>query len=114
MRFGGGVFYNRVQGNYEYYSLQQMPNAYRATADHWARMEALVSAISGTYPFSRSQRRLHFPQSRLNCSPQSANMSLRLRNGYLGQQTLEVAYVGTQARHLPQKPLHQHNPVGRL
>ena len=31
VRAGAGLFYNRVQGNYDYYSSGQMPNTYRAT-----------------------------------------------------------------------------------
>ena len=37
LRAGAGLFYNRVQGNYDYYSSGQMPNTYRATVDTpWA------------------------------------------------------------------------------
>ena len=33
LRAGAGLFYNRVQGNYDYYSSGEMPNTYRATVD---------------------------------------------------------------------------------
>src|ERR1041385_2583767 len=37
LRAGAGLFYNRVQGNYDYYSSGEMPNTYSSTVDTpWA------------------------------------------------------------------------------
>jgi hypothetical protein len=53
VRAGAGLFFNRVQGNYEYYSLQQMPNSYRANIGHWAQDGGLTFGnLKNVDPFS--------------------------------------------------------------
>jgi hypothetical protein len=116
VRGGGGLFYNRVQGNYDYYSLQQMPNSYRASADHWAQDGGLTFAgLKNIDPFSRVAN-VDFtsrnPESIAH--PRVASMSLTVAKRLPLQNNLEVAYVGTQARHLPQNRWINIVPVGRL
>jgi len=54
VRAGAGLFYNRVQGNYDYYSSGQMPNTYSATVDTpWASPTGLTfSDLKNFDPFS--------------------------------------------------------------
>jgi hypothetical protein len=104
IRGGGGIFYNRVQGNYEYYSLTQPPNAYGAIAGHWAQPDGLTFAnLHNVDPFS-SLAAVNL-QSRNPDSiehPQTMNFSLSVARRIHFDQVLEVAYVSTLARHLPQ------------
>jgi hypothetical protein len=104
IRGGGGIFFNRVQGNYEYYSLTQPPNAYGAVAGHWAVPNGLTFANLNTVdPFSNVAA-VNL-QSRNPSSiehPQTFNYSLSVARRIPFEQVLEVAYVSTLARHLPQ------------
>src|SRR4029078_269233 len=54
IRAGAGLFYNRVQGNYDYYSSGQMPNMYSASIDTpWASATGLTfSDLKNIDPFS--------------------------------------------------------------
>jgi hypothetical protein len=54
VRAGAGLFYNRVQGNYDYYSSGQMPNTYSAVIDTpWASPTGLTfSDLKNVDPFS--------------------------------------------------------------
>src|SRR5256885_7533805 len=54
VRAGAGLFYNRVQGNYDYYSSGQMPNMYSATVDTpWASANGLTFGdLKSVDPFS--------------------------------------------------------------
>ncbi len=116
VRAGAGMFFNRVQGNYEYYSLQQMPNSYRANIGHWAQADGLTfgnlrsvdpfSAVADVNYTSRN------PESIAH--PRVANMSLTIEKKLPLDNILTVAYVGTQARHLPlNRPINV-VPLGRL
>jgi hypothetical protein len=116
IRAGGGLFFNRVQGNYEYYALQQMPNSYRANIGHWAQDGGLTfgnlrnvdpfSAVSNVNFTSRN------PESIAH--PRVANMSLTIEKRLPLDNILTVAYVGTQARHLPLRRQINTVPLGRL
>ncbi|HXG68358.1 MAG TPA: carboxypeptidase regulatory-like domain-containing protein, partial [Blastocatellia bacterium] len=104
VRAGAGLFYNRVQGNYEYYSLQQMPNAYRASAGHWAQEGGLTfGGLRNIDPFS-SIANVDFTSRNPDsiAHPRVANMSLTIEKKLWFDNIFTVAYVGTQARHLPQ------------
>jgi len=116
VRAGGGLFYNRVQGNYEYYSLQQMPNSYRASAGHWAQDGGLTfGGLKNIDPFS-SIANVDFTSRNPDsiAHPRVANLSLSIAKRMPLQNNLEVAYVSTQARHLPQNRYINIVPVGRL
>jgi Carboxypeptidase regulatory-like domain/TonB-dependent Receptor Plug Domain len=106
IRAGAGIFYNRVQGNYDYYSSGVMPNTYRAA----------ISATSGGFPnginFSDlpsvdpfatiSAVDIFSRDIDSNNLPQVINSSLTIEKRLPASNIFTVAYVGTQGRHLPQ------------
>ncbi len=119
VRAGAGVFYNRVQGNYDYYSSGQLPNTYSATVDTpWASATGLTfSDLSNVDPFSIIQGAAINVQSRdvnSNDLPRTANMSLTIEKRLPGGNLFTVAYVGTQGRHLPQQRSINIVPEGAL
>jgi hypothetical protein len=120
VRAGAGLFYNRVQGNYDYYSSGQMPNTYSATVDTpW-------NSVNGSDGLSFSNLKLVDPFSAIsnvnvssrdinsNDLPRVANMSLTVEKRLPGNNILAVAYVGTQGRHLPQQRSINIIPLGTL
>jgi carboxypeptidase family protein/TonB-dependent receptor-like protein len=118
VRAGAGIFYNRVQGNYDYYSSGQMPNMYSATIDTpWASATGLTfSDLKNIDPFTVIGANIDL-QSRdpnSNNIPRIANMSLTIEKRLPGNNLFTVAYVGTQGRHLPQNIDQNIIPVGGL
>ena len=116
VRAGGGLFYNRVQGNYDYYSSGQLPNTYAATAGPWSLPDGLTfGTLQNVDPFSSiaavsiSSRN---PESIAH--PRVANMSLTIEKRLPWQNIFTVAYVGTQGRHLPQQRQVNFVADGRL
>jgi hypothetical protein len=120
IRAGAGIFYNRVQGNYDYYSSGQMPNTYSATVDTpWASPTGLTfsdlrnidpfSSIAGSAAINISSRDINS-----NNIPRVANMSLTVERRLPGSNIFTVAYVGTQGRHLPQQRNINVIPLGAL
>ena len=120
IRAGAGVFFNRVQGNYDYYSSGQMPNTYSAIVDTpW-------NSVNGSDGLSFSNLHLIDPFSSItnvninsrdlssNDLPRTANMSLTIEKRLPGNNILTVAYVGTQGRHLPQQRNINIIPLGTL
>jgi len=106
IRGGGGLFYNRVQGNYDYYSSGQMPNTYSATVDTpWASATGLTfNDLKNFNPFSAiSNVNITSRNIYSNEIPRVANMSLTVEKKLPMGNVLTVAYVGTQGRHLPQQ-----------
>jgi hypothetical protein len=117
VRAGAGVFYNRVQGNYDYYSSGQMPNTYSATVDTpWASATGLTfSDLKNVDPFSAiSNVDVSSRDLNSNDIPRVANMSLTVEKRLPGNNILAVGYVGTQGRHLPQQRNINIIPLGRL
>ena len=117
IRGGGGLFYNRVQGNYDYYSSGQMPNTYGATVDTpWASPTGLTFNDLRTFnPFSAiSNVSITTRNLQSNEIPRVANMSLTVEKRLPWGNVLSVAYVGTQGRHLPQQAQLNYIPVGKL
>jgi carboxypeptidase family protein/TonB-dependent receptor-like protein len=117
IRAGAGLFYNRVQGNYDYYSSGQMPNTYSATVDTpWAGPSGgLNFANMGTIdPFALSNFNVSTRDLQSNEIPRTANMSLTIEKRLPGNNILSVAYVGTQGRHLPQQRSINIVPLGTL
>jgi hypothetical protein len=103
IRAGAGLFFNRVQGNYEYYSLQQMPNSYRANIGHWAQADGLsFGNLRNVDPFSAVANVNYTSRNPESIAhPRVANMSLTVEKKLPLDNIFTVAYVGTQARHLP-------------
>lgn len=115
IRAGGGLFYNRVQGNYDYYSSGQLPNTYSATVDTpWASPNGLSFSDLKTYdPFSAiANININSRDKNSNEIPRIANMSLTIEKRLPWSNILTVAYVGTQARHLPQQMNVNFVPLG--
>ncbi len=117
VRAGAGLFYNRVQGNYDYYSSGQMPNTYSAVVGTpWASANGLsFSDLQNVDPFSAiSNVNIQSRDIQSNELPRVANFSLTLEKRLPLENILSVAYVGTQGRHLPQQRNANIIPLGRL
>ncbi len=118
IRAGAGVFYNRVQGNYDYYSSGQMPNMYSAIVDTpWASATGLTfDDLTNVDPFSLIGANIDIASRDVNSNdlPRVANMSLTVEKRLPGNNILTVAYVSTQGRHLPQQRNLNVIPLGRL
>jgi Carboxypeptidase regulatory-like domain/TonB-dependent Receptor Plug Domain len=117
IRAGAGLFYNRVQGNYDYYSSGQMPNTYSATVDTpWASPTGLTfSDLKNFDPFSAiANVNVTSRDLSSNDLPRIANMSLTIEKKLPGQNLFTVAYVGTEGRHLPQQRSINIIPLGGL
>ncbi|MBI3652811.1 MAG: carboxypeptidase regulatory-like domain-containing protein [Acidobacteria bacterium] len=121
IRGGAGLFYNRVQGNYQYYSLNQPPNTYGATFDGYGftglnNGEGLTyNTLSLINPFTQIGT-IGISSADVNSIniPRIANMSLSVAHRLLWNNVLEVSYVGTQGRHLPGNIETNFVPVGKL
>ena len=110
LRGGGGLFYNRAQGNAEYDVIRLAPNSYSASVDAWGG-----SGLGNGTGLTFDTLRLVDPYTRLGAQsvvsinpdsidyPRIATMSLSLARRIPFQQVLEVAYVGSLARHLQQR-----------
>lgn len=119
VRAGAGLFYNRVQGNYDYYSSGQMPNTYSATVDTpWGAANGnglSFSDLKNLDPFSTiSNVNISSRDLTSNEIPRVANFSLTIEKRLPFNNILAVAYVGTQGRHLPQQRNLNIVPLGRL
>lgn len=108
VRGGAGLFYNRVQGNYQYYSLGQPPNTYGATFDSYT-FGGLGGGVGLTYntlplidPFTQlGSIGLSSADPNSIEIPRVANMSLSIARRLPWNNIIEASYVGTQGRHLP-------------
>jgi hypothetical protein len=117
IRGGGGVFYNRVQGNYDYYSSGQMPNTYGATVDTpWASSTGLTfNDLKNFNPFSAiSNVSITSRNIQSNQIPRTANMSFTVERRLPWGNVATIAYVGTEGRHLPQQSQLNFVPFGAL
>jgi hypothetical protein len=103
VRGGAGVFYNRVRGRYQYDAVDQIPNVSAVSANA-ADYEGLTygnfgqlvdpdSAPSGVAVLSRSPGAERIPRV--------VTMSFSIAQQVALESVFEVAYVGSQGRHLP-------------
>jgi len=121
VRGGAGIFYNRVQGNYQYYSLQQPPNSFSETFDSY-QFGGLGNNTGLTYntmtqinPFAQlGSIGISTADQHSIFIPRTANMSLSIARRLPTNTVLEVAYVGTEGRHLPDTINTDFIPVGTL
>jgi hypothetical protein len=122
LRLGGGIFYNRPQGNAQYWILQQPPNKYNASMDTWSGTglgggEGLTyNTLSEIDPFARLgaiSLTMQDPGAGLKM-PMITNYSLSLASRLPYDQIFEVAYVGTQGRFLPSQRAINIIPQGAL
>jgi len=119
LRAGAGLFYNRVQGNYDYYSSGQLPNTFRASVDTpWGAANGnglTFSDLANIDPFSTiANIDINSRDINSNDIPRVANMSFTIEKRLPMDNILSVAYVGTQGRHLPQQRNLNIVPMGRL
>jgi hypothetical protein len=117
VRAGAGLFNNRVQGNYDYYSSGQLPNTYSATIDTpWGGPNGLTFGdLTTLNPFTTiSNVNVSSRDLQSNEIPRVANMSLTIEKRLPMSNVLTVAYVGTQGRHLPQQRNANIIPLGTL
>jgi len=114
LRAGAGLFYNRVQGNYDYYSSGQMPNTFGATVN-WDQVPDLDFRTLNTIdPFALASFNVSSRDLKSNDLPRTANFSFTIEKRLPGSNILSVAYVGTQGRHLPQQKSVNIIPLGTL
>lgn len=121
IRGGAGLFYNRVQGNYQYYSLGQPPNTYAATFDGFA-----FGNLGGGVGLNYNTMREIDPFTQIGTIgltsadpnsiniPRVANMSLSIARRLPWNNIVEASYVSTQGRHLPLIRNINFVPVGAL
>ena len=120
IRAGAGLFINRVQGNYDYYSSGQMPNMYSAVVDTpWNSVNGsdglTFSNLKSIDPFSTiANVNISSRDVFSNDLPRTANMSLTVEKRLPGNNVFAIAYVGTQGRHLPQQRNINTVPLGAL
>jgi hypothetical protein len=119
VRAGAGVFNNRVQGNYDYYSSGQLPNTYSAVIDTpWGAANGnglSFGDLSNLNPFTTiSNINISSRDINSNEIPRVANVSLTVEKRLPMDNVLAVAYVGTQGRHLPQQRNLNIIPLNRL
>lgn len=112
IRGGGGLFYNRVQGNYQYDVLRLPPNSYAITLDAGdSRIpagtpgcESFLCRVGQVNPFTfLGGFDVNTNSLVSNSIPRVANFSLSIAKRLPFKNVLEVAYVGTIGRHLPQR-----------
>jgi hypothetical protein len=104
IRGGAGVFYNRVQGNYQYGIINQTPNSFSLTADAgaypgltYSNFGTLVDPLNfiGGFDFNTQN-----PNGEV--IPRIVTTSFTIAQRLPYDSVLEVSYVGTQGRHLAQ------------
>jgi len=103
LRGGAGLFNSRVQGNYQYGSLGLPPNSYGVTYDSGADCNPLLRCAAGIDPFTKLGGFTISSQDPNDTHvPRIASYSLSLAKRLPFHNVLEVSYVGTMGRHLPQ------------
>ena len=110
IRGGAGLFYNRVQGNYQYGVLTSPPNLLSVHADSWGNGQKPITLdnLAQYNPFTNPSALVHpdiytqDPNPKSNRVPRVVTTSLSIARRLPFQNVLEVAYVGTFGRHLPQ------------
>jgi hypothetical protein len=109
IRGGAGVFYNRVQGNYQYDVLTQPPNTLNYSANAWGgggvQNNDLTLSNLGTLNPLTALAGTNVTVQELNSYriPRIVTASLSIARRLPFQNVLEVSYVGTFGRHLPQR-----------
>jgi hypothetical protein len=115
IRGGVGVFYNRVQGNYQYDVLRLPPNAFSTSVNAY-QLSGLTFTNFGTWDpfvalggFSPLSQDPHGNQI-----PRIVTGSLSVAERLPFDQVLELSYVSTYGRHLPNKQSINFLPAGTL
>ena len=111
IRGGAGVFYNRVQGNFQYAIQTLAPNQLVLGANSWGASDndITLSNLTKFTPFNTASAFCRCVQGGVsqdlhsNEIPRITTASLSIARRLPFQNVLEVAYVGTFGRHLPQR-----------
>jgi len=118
IRGGGGMFYNRVQGNYQYYSLGNPPNVFSATFTNTAQLAGYGSPagnLTGLNPFGNlGAVTIGTADPNSNFIPRIVTYSLSIARKLPKNTVLEVSYVGTEGRHLPDERNINFVPQGAM
>ena len=105
IRGGAGVFYNRVQGNYQYGVLSSPPNTLSTAINGWGvPNNDLTLSNLGTFNGLTQLAGSAVSSQNLTSNevPRVMTLSLSAARRLPFQNVLEVSYVGTFGRHLPQ------------
>ncbi|MEJ7709966.1 MAG: hypothetical protein WKF84_08920 [Pyrinomonadaceae bacterium] len=125
IRGGGGLFYNRVQGNFQYDPALRNPpygiyeaafNTFDSASTYTDNVADLtLSRLSRLRPYSKlGGYSPNTPDPSSRNIPRIANFSLSVARRLPFGNVLEVAYVGTQGRHLPNTINKNVIPLGAL
>ena len=116
LRGGAGLFYNRPQGNYQYFAGTMPPNVYNTTAYYYDVPGGLTlgslptidpwSHLGTSYVDSIDARSIHLPRT--------WTWSLAVAKRLPWQQSLDLAYVGNRGDHLPNRTFSSYVPPGAL
>jgi hypothetical protein len=116
LRGGAGLFYNRPEGNWQYYVIQEPPNAYNIGVSWWDVPGGLtIASLPGIDPWS------HLGTSYVDSLdpdsihlPRTWNWSLALARRLPWGQIVEAAYVGNRTDHQPNLLFYNYVPPGTL
>ncbi|HEY0379794.1 MAG TPA: carboxypeptidase regulatory-like domain-containing protein [Pyrinomonadaceae bacterium] len=117
IRGGAGVFYNRVQGNYQYGILGQPPNTLNTAINSWGvpNNDLTLSNLGTFNPLTQlAGQAVNSQNLTSNEVPRITTLSLSVARRLPYQNVLEVAYVGTFGRHLPQTRNYNYIPTPLL
>jgi hypothetical protein len=116
LRGGGGLFYNRPPGGFQYSVMSQPPNAFNIFLFSWDVPGGLTipslpaidpwSRLGAGYADSADPNSIHLPRT--------WSWSVALAKRLPWRQAFEVAYVGNRADHLPNATLINYVPPGAL
>lgn len=124
VRGGGGLFYNRTSGNFQYSpALQNPPNYLNPSVGNAAAATAFKDGIQNLTLATLTNvnvARVPVSISPVSIDPngnditRTSNSSLSVARRLPGGNVLEVGYVGNQVRHLPQQRNANVVPIGAL
>ncbi len=114
IRGGGGIFYNRNQGNIEYGIIQQPPQAENVTFGSGDVPGGLnYNNVPTLNPFSKlGVGTLNSVDPSSKQFPTTYNFSAGIARRIFWGQVLEVSYVGTRGRHLNEGVNVERDPRG--
>jgi hypothetical protein len=116
LRGGGGLFYNRPVGNYQYFIQSSAPNQFNTHATDGDVPGGLtLENISTLDPYARPGTSwVDSPDAHSVHVPRTWNWSLGVAKRLPWRQTLEVAYVGNRADHQPDHTISNYIAPGKL